>query len=265
MLEIIYRIYKAIDDKDRLDYIKDNPYSILDNKVQIDMDCIICESRDHFKHLIKEQYSDDILFRRPKNAKTGDLYCTIIGEHCYNVERYFSKTVFKCDCCGAEVTTFSNDYIGLSNYDFERLGGKTKYIDKRFCSNECKHKYVDAEVLKLDPNDPDLVGWITPDSFQNANKNGYIYKITKRSTGEFYIGETVNAPVFRWGQHLKTERFPIENIEDYIFEVIHICSATENRFEVEKKYIQEYYAKDPKHSLNISCTANVVSTKQKLF
>lgn len=265
MLEIIYRIYKAVDNKDKLEQIKNNPYAILDNKVQLDMDCIVCESRDHFKQLIKDQYGDDILFRRPKTAKTGDLYCTIIGEHCYNVERYFSKTVFKCDCCGAEVTTFSNDYIGLSNYDFERLGGKTKYIDKRFCSNECKHKYIDSEVLKLDPNDPDLAGWITPDSFQNANKNGYIYKITKRSTGEFYIGETVNAPVFRWGQHLKTERFPIENIEDYIFEVIHICSASENRFEVEKKYIQEYYAKDPKHSLNISCTANVVSTKQKLF
>lgn len=69
MLEIIYRIYKAIDDKDKLEQIKNNPYAILDNKVQIDMDCIICESRDHFKQLIKEQYGDDILFRRPKNAK----------------------------------------------------------------------------------------------------------------------------------------------------------------------------------------------------
>lgn len=130
MLEIIYRIYRAIDDKDKLEQIKNNPYAILDNKVQIDMDCIICESRDHFKQLIKEQYGDDILFRRPKNAKTGDLYCTIIGEHCYNVERYFNKTVFKCDCCGAEVTTFNNNYIGLSSYDLERLGYKSEYNDK---------------------------------------------------------------------------------------------------------------------------------------
>ena len=68
--------------------------------------------------------------------------------------------------------------------------------------------------------------WIDKSLFtenQSTNKIiGYIYKITKRSTGEFYIGETTYVPIFRWGQHLLTERFNIDNIKDYIFEVIDI-------------------------------------------
>lgn len=69
--------------------------------------------------------------------------------------------------------------------------------------------------------------------------SGYIYKISKKSTGEFYIGQTMYAPVFRWGQHLKTERFPIKNITDYKFEVIEIVPKTENILEREKYYIQK--------------------------
>lgn len=86
---------------------------------------------------------------------------------------------------------------------------------------------------------------------------GYIYKISKKSTGEFYIGQTMYAPVFRWGQHLKTDRFPIENITDYKFEVIEIVPKTKNILEREKYYIQKFYKENPEKSLNIMCTANI--------
>lgn len=72
------------------------------------------------------------------------------------------------------------------------------------------------------------------------------------------------APVFRWGQHLKTDRFPIENITDYKFEVIEIVPKTENILEREKYYIQKYYKENPEKSLNIMCTANI-DTKQIQF
>lgn len=87
--------------------------------------------------------------------------------------------------------------------------------------------------------------------------SGYIYKISKKSTDEFYIGQTMYAPVFRWGQHLKTERFPIKNITDYKFEVIEIVPKTENILEREKYYIQKFYKENPEKSLNIMCTANL--------
>lgn len=94
--------------------------------------------------------------------------------------------------------------------------------------------------------------------------SGYIYKISKKSTGEFYIGQTMYAPVFRWGQHLKTERFPIKNITDYKFEVIEIVPKTENILEREKYYIQKFYKENPEKSLNIMCTANI-NTEQIQF
>lgn len=87
--------------------------------------------------------------------------------------------------------------------------------------------------------------------------SGYIYKISKKSTGEFYIGQTMYAPVFRWGQHLKTERFPIENITDYQFEVIEIVPPGCNILEREKYWIQKFYKDNPEKSLNIMCTKGV--------
>lgn len=264
MLEVIYRIYEAISDEDRLKRLPDD-YTIHDNKNQIDMDCIICDSRDHFKDIVRERYGDDVTFRRPKQAKTGDMYCTIIAEHCYNTEKYFTKTEFTCDGCGSHITTFIDEPIRLNEYNINKLGGDKSLLNKRFCSSQCLEHFAQAKRSEMNVADADSVGWITPDCFNTSNTNGYIYKISKRSTGEFYIGQTENVPVFRWGQHLKTERFPLSNIDDYVFEVIYVCKPDDNRLEVEKRYIQEYYAKDPKHSLNIACTANVVTTKQKLF
>ena len=64
-------------------------------------------------------------------------------------------------------------------------------------------------------------------------------------------------PIFRWGQHLKTDRFNLNGILDYQFEVIEVVPITENILEREKYYIQKYYKENPKKSLNIMCTANV--------
>lgn len=64
-------------------------------------------------------------------------------------------------------------------------------------------------------------------------------------------------PIFRWGQHLKTDRFNINGILDYQFEVIEVVPITENILEREKYYIQKYYKELPEKSLNIMCTANI--------
>lgn len=100
--------------------------------------------------------------------------------------------------------------------------------------------------------------------FTEANTAGYIYKITKKSTGEFYVGQTIYVPVFRWGQHLKTERFDIKNILDYQFEVIEIVPKGENILEREKYWIQKMYLENPALSLNISCTANLNPNQLRL-
>ena len=87
---------------------------------------------------------------------------------------------------------------------------------------------------------------------------GYIYKITKKSSDEFYVGQTIYNPVFRWGQHLNTERFPLSDICDYKFEVLEIVPKGKNILEREKYYIQKLYKENPQKSLNIMCTAGLI-------
>lgn len=83
MLEIIYRIYKVADEETAKTnsekdyefgyYVHTSKY----NNIELVMDCKICDSREQFKELIREEYGD-ISFRNSKKLKTGDLYCIII-------------------------------------------------------------------------------------------------------------------------------------------------------------------------------------------
>lgn len=264
MLEILHRIYEVADEetaaKNRekdLDFGRYSSTSKAQN-IELLMDCLICDSREQFKEIIKSQYGENIAFRYSKKLQAGDLYCVIIGEHCYNTERYFNKITFTCDCCGATVETYYGKPIYFADYEVRHsFYGIQEYAEKRFCSNKCKQVYEDRERSKLRPAD-DQEFYISRDMF-TEKVSGYIYKITKKSTGEFYVGQTMYAPVFRWGQHLKTNRFPIKDITDYKFEVIEIVPKTENILEREKYYIQKYYKENSEKSLNIMCTANLNS------
>jgi len=71
-----------------------------------------------------------------------------------------------------------------------------------------------------------------------------------QSSGEFYIGKTVHVPMFRWAQHLNSDRFPLASIEDYTFETLCIVPLSDNLSKVEDQYIKDHYNKFPKLSLN---------------
>lgn len=75
----------------------------MSSNIEITMDCKICESREHFKELIKEEYGENIAFRNSKKLNVGDLYCIIIAEHCYNTERYFNRIEYFCACCAPDL------------------------------------------------------------------------------------------------------------------------------------------------------------------
>lgn len=262
MLEILYRIYEVADPKtakqnseNSLEFGLYSSISKSQNN-ELVMDCLICESRDDFKRIIKDEYGSGISFRYSRKLSPGDLYCVIIGEHCYSTEKYFNKVTFTCDCCGATIQTYYGSPICFSDYEIRNhFYGIEDYAEKRFCSRRCKQVYVFRESNKIRPND-DEEFYTTKDMF-SEKVSGYIYKISKKSTGEFYIGQTMYAPVFRWGQHLKTERFPIENITDYQFEVIEIVPLGCSILEREKYWIQKFYKDNPKKSLNIMCTKGV--------
>lgn len=262
MLEVIYRIYEVADEetanqnRDRqIEYGLFSSTSQSSN-IELLMDCLVCDSREHFKEIIRSEYGEDIAFRYSRKMKPGRLYCIIIGEHCYNTERYFNKITSVCDCCGAKIETYYGKAIYFSDYEIRSdFFNIQEYAEKRFCCAKCKQTYAERERKKLKPNEEQEF-YIQKDMF-TQDIAGYIYKITKKSTGEFYVGQTVYAPVFRWGQHLKTDRFPIENIEDYIFEVIEIVPKDDNILEREKYWIRTLCEKQPDKSLNIACTAGL--------
>ena len=259
MLEVVFRIYEVADEETAArNFALNNGFGLFNStskscNTELLMDCIICDSRDHFKEIIRDMYGQNIRFSYSKKLKPGDLYCVIIGEHCYNTERYFNKVTFTCDCCGATVETYYGKPIYYSDWEIrQHFFNIQEYAQKRFCSGKCKQVY-EARVRESLKPDNEQEFYIQKDMF-TENVAGYIYKITKKSTGEFYVGQTVYAQIFRWGQHLKTDRFPIKNITDYKFEVLEIVPKGENILEREKYYIQKYYMEDPERSLNIMCT-----------
>lgn len=263
MLEILYRIYqvpssneKEIEHRRGIDFGVYSSSSKEDN-IELVMDCCLCDSREQFKDIIRAEYGEDIPFRYSKGYKEGQLYCIIIGEHCYDIARYFDKITFTCTECGCTVTTYRKKSIKIDNWDLEhKFFNKEGYADKQFCSQKCLCSFVDRESAKIHP-DGESEFWVTRDMFTNNKLSGYIYKITKKSTGEFYVGQTMYAPVFRWGQHLKTERFTIDNILDYQFETIELVPKGGDILEREKYWIQKCYLECPEKSLNIMQTANI--------
>ena len=268
MLEVIYRIYEVADKEKLSEEIKKEcSFLGVSTNIELTMDCKICESREHFKELIKGEYGENIAFRNTKKLKAGDLYCIIIGEHCYNTDKYFNRVEYNCAYCGAKVRAFVDGNNTLSNFTIRNdlCGQFDKYSNVKFCSYRCRENFVEREKKKLFDEGYVDESFITRDSFSYADISGYIYKISKKSTGEFYIGQTKYVPIFRWGQHLKTERFDVKNILDYQFEVIEVVPKSENILEREKYYIQKYYKENPEKSLNIACTANIEKLDQLKF
>lgn len=257
-MEILYRIYEVADeDKEAENSMKDLDLYMYSSKskaenIELVMDCMVVESRDKFKEAIRSYWGADIAFRYNKNLKPGQLYCIIIGE-CFNGEKYFLKSEYDCDMCGKHVVTYAGHSVNISDSEIKyRLYNIQEFKSKNFCCQRCKEQYVAMKQAEVHPDENNSF-YVTRDMFTEKIA-GYIYKITKKSTGEFYVGQTAYAPMFRWAEHMKTERFPISNIEDYMFEVLEIVPKTENLLDRETFYIQSLFKEQPDKSLNIMQT-----------
>ena len=252
-MEIIYRIYEITKNDT-------NNYWGLQKRI-IAQEVCVCENREQFKSMIKEMYGNDISFRASKSLNVGSLVCTIISENCFNTNNYIKVYQYKCSHCNKE--WLANGYIGvitLNKYLIEKESptyyeeNKLDIENQVFCCKECReiveNKYIN-EAIKFRQENDDIEGiWINKERFSKYNC-GYIYMISKKSTKEFYVGQTNTTPIFRWGQHLLTDRFKIENIEDYIFEVLEIVNDKEKLLEREAYWINKKRNENPSLSLNI--------------
>lgn len=246
-MNIIYRVYEATGDYD---------------KTLLSQEVMMVNSKEEFKEAIRMTYGDDIKFKKTKDTKEGDIFISIISYDCYNAEEYVAVQTYKCACCGKEFksnkhyltklySTWSLKNICKPLYD-ERYQEIENYV---YCCYGCEQKHLDK--LKDEFEEYARINDIVSDSYVDrydscgSSNYGYIYMISKKSTGEFYVGQTNAVPMFRWVQHLKTERFTIDNITDYKFEVLEVIKNKEDINHREAYWINEKYKENPELSLNI--------------
>ena len=249
-MEIIYRVYE-IDD--------DNGYK---DKTIIDQTICLCNSREHFKDIMRELYNPKkVHFANSRKLEIGDIYINIISENCNNTEQYFIVEEYTCAYCNKNFK--SNKRLLLKFRDNWRLNFacSEKYQENIseienmcFCSNYCRNTKTNNMFQEYQEyaknNDLMQDHWINRESF-NKYKSGYIYMISKKSTNEFYVGQTRNVPIFRWGQHLLTRRFNYDNIQDYVFEVLEAVENLDKLNEREAYWINKNRNENPELSLNI--------------
>lgn len=155
MLEILYRIYEVASEEEQekamQSYREIVGFNSISKRInnELFMDCIICDSREEFKSIIRDIYGKNISFRYNKNLKVGELYCIIIGEHCYDVEQYFQKVTFTCDNCKSQITTYLKKHIKFDDYEIKSyFYNIEEYKNKRFCCYNCKNEYREKELKK---------------------------------------------------------------------------------------------------------------------
>lgn len=278
-MEIIYRIYQVNRQFNESDDL-------------LNQEVMITESRETFKDNMRLLYPN-IKFANSKKLKDGDVYCIIISDNCYNAEKYITVLDYKCSHCNKTFKSNEKLLIKFGSYFnsislFDNKIDKSvvnDYIDKIkamvFCSKNCmeEHKQniiedLRYETLKKHNFDKDFAPDTFIDNFTFTNHYGnnilgFIYKITKKSTKEFYIGQTKLAPIFRWGQHLLTDRFSATKIDDFIFEVLEIVKLSDIDIidkkkkknsnllnERERFYIHKYYVENPQLCLNVIIPLN---------
>lgn len=258
-MEIIYRVYEIIEYEEEL--WNGNKRNVKD-KIMLDQTICCCNSREHFKEIMRDMYSPEkVHFANSKKLVVGDIYINIISEDCYNTEQYFILQDYKCSCCGREFKTNEKSLKKFySMYSF-KSACKEKYLASEdeinnmvFCSNYCmdkKEKQIVNDFKEFAKNN-DLLqeNFISKESFSKYT-SGYIYMISKKSTNEFYVGQSRYVPIFRWGQHLLTDRFKLENIDDYKFEVLEIVNDMKLINEREAYWINKKRNENPSLSLNI--------------
>ena len=101
-MNIIYRLYKITDDSSDV---------FGQDKVILNQDVLMCNSKEEFKDAIKLIYGDDIKFKRTKDLKPGDVFISIISYDCYNAEEYVGVQDYICNNCKNEFKSNKHNLI----------------------------------------------------------------------------------------------------------------------------------------------------------
>ena len=182
---------------------------------------VSAENKKEARHIIETEYDHKFPLRDSKNNKS----CYILGlyemgndpQYSFVAEQFKVK---KCKQCGEEYTIIDKFNFGVN-------------ATLEFCSNECRIAYREENKT------------YNVDNFDFSNP--VIYKITQKTTGKCYIGQTTRSFTLRWWEHIKSSdgnKFHSEmqetDITDWTFEVIEVCKDKDVLDKRESHWINFY-------------------------
>lgn len=230
----------------------------------IAQDVMLVDTKEDFKTAMRLTLGDNIKFRSSENMNAGDIYISIISYDCYNAEDYVSVQDYICSNCNRSFKANKHNLLGFTDRYYLKsicepfFNAREQELNSyTYCSLTCKQEHSKKLIQEFTDygREHDIITnefvtrYATIDT--SANDTGYIYMITKKSTGEFYVGQTNTIPMFRWVQHLKTDRFPVQCLTDYKFEVLEqVDHCTIYINDREAYWINKMYNENPNLCLN---------------
>jgi hypothetical protein len=174
-------------------------------------------------------FPNNKIYSRESKDDAQFFYAVVFELYGHEISAH--KQSWKCNHCQQE---YDSKYLHkpvIKFYDDENM----YFCKNDICDIEFKKKYYEQNEI--------------PDDKRYGNTDiCYIYKITEKGSGKSYIGKTLNAPFFRWWNHLTYSGSPFgiyfreSNLSNWTFEVIEILEKKTDKevFEIESNYIKLY-------------------------
>jgi hypothetical protein len=177
-------------------------------------------------------FPNNKIYTRETKDQAQFFYVVVFELYSYEVLEH--KESWKCSHCQQE---YDSKYLHRPVIKF--YNENLYFCKNDICDVEFKKQYYSQNEI------PDDKKYINTDIC-------YIYKITEKGSGKCYIGKTLNAPFFRWWNHLTHSGSPFgiyfrqSNLSNWTFEVLEILEMKTDAevFETESNYIRLYNSID---------------------
>ena len=223
-----------------------NEYRDSFGSVNILKDLVFAKDKKEVKKIMLEKYpqffQNGKIYEKESKDQAQFFYVLIYPLYNYEIENLNSGE-WVCDGCGQK---HENKYISPpKHYGQDSKLNFCRPNDDIYSSNDkCLDLYMNKGVGE--DNQSEL---LHERSISRIFSEIYIYKITEKSTGKCYIGQTRNPPFFRWWNHLKHSRSPFglyfkkSKLENWSFEVLETMpenTINKDALMRESEYILKY-------------------------
>lgn len=187
---------------------------------------VIAADKKEAKVLIEEEYGKQFPLRVLKKDLDSNEFLLKIED--MTGKNYLAQLFEERPCKECKSTFRRIDLYNDPN---------TRYKGTEYCCDACKERAYERQRFELSES-----------MFSEAGNVPCIYKITNRTTGQCYIGQTIQSFTLRWWQHIKWGKTDCKfhkamqesKITDWIFEVIEIIESKDKLNDREGYWIKFY-------------------------